>query len=133
MIRKIFLAIIVLAITGAGFAVYLWSLPHKKVENAKGIAITAEQLAKEYSSNVKAADARYLNKAIEVSGTIIEVDKNQDGGMMIVLKSEDMEKGIQCAMRDKGLGYAKGQNVVIKGFCSDYGITRVSLTDCVMK
>ena len=133
MFRKILKVGLILAIIGIVTAVYLWNMPHKKVEDAEGIVITAEQLAKEYNTNEKEADVKYLNKAIEVSGTIIEVDKNRDGGIMLVLQSDDSAKGIQCAMREKGAGYAIGQNVVVKGFCSDYGITGVTLTDCVIK
>jgi hypothetical protein len=111
----------------------LWNKPHKKVENAISISSAAATLAKEYSANEKEADAKYLNKAIDVSGTISEVDKNQDGGVMIVLQTDDPTGGVQCALRDKGANPVKGQNIEIKGFCSGNGITGVSLTDCVIK
>ena len=103
------------------------------MESAKSISITATNLAKEYSTNEKDADAKYLNKAIDVSGTISEVDKNQDGGVMIVLQTGDPTAGIQCSLREKGADPVKGQNIEIKGFCSGNGITGVSLTDCVIK
>ena len=133
MIKKIFITVLVLILIGVGTGFYLWNKPHKKVENAKSIAITAATLAKDYSTNEKDADAKYLNKAIDVSGTISEVDKNQDGGVMIVLQTDDPTAGVQCALRDKGANPVKGQNIEIKGFCSGNGITGVSLTDCVIK
>ncbi len=133
MVRKILIIIFVLLLIGVGTGIYLWNKPHKKVENAKSITITAATLAKEYSANEKEADAKYLNKAIDVSGTISEIDKNQDGGIMIVLQTDDPTAGIQCALRDKGANPVKGQNIEIKGFCSGNGITGVSLTDCVIK
>ena len=105
----------------------------KKAEDIKGIAITSGALAKEYGADEKAADTKYLNKAIEVTGTISEVDKNQDGGVMVVLQTEDPTAGVQCSMREKNSAVAKGQNITIKGFCSGNGITGVSLTDCIIK
>ena len=111
--------------------IYLWNKPAVKVENIVGTSITAEALSKEYNADEKAADAKYLNKAIQVSGTVGEVNKNQDGGLMIVLQTGDPAAGIQCAMRDKGAAIANGQKMVIKGFCSGNGITGVTLTDCV--
>lgn len=124
-------------ILGVCTALYIWvyviNKPHEKVEDAKGITITALALAKEYSANEKKSDSLYLNKAIEVSGIISEIDKNQDGGLMIVLKTDDPSAGVQCALRDKGATVAKDQNITIKGFCSGNGITGVSLTDCVIK
>ena len=61
------------------------------------------------------------------------MDKNQDGGIMIVLQAGDPPAGVQCALRDKGANPVIGQNIEIKGFCSGNGITGVSLTDCVIK
>ena len=133
MIKRIVIIILVLGLAGGGIGAYLWYKPHPKVENAKGMVITAPVLAKEYITDEKAADTKYLNKAIEVTGTIGEMDKNQDGGMMLVLQAEDPAGCVQCAMREKNITATKGQNITIKGFCSGNGITGVSLTDCVIK
>jgi len=99
----------------------------------KGLIIAADVLAKEYNTDEKAADTKYLNKAIEVSGTVIEVEHNQDGGAMVILQTGDPETSVQCTMRDKGASPAKGQKVVIKGFCSGSIMGSVLLTDCVIK
>jgi hypothetical protein len=133
MIKKIVIALLLLILIGVGTGIYMWNKPHVKVEDKKGIAITAEALAKEYGADEKAADAKYLNKAIEVTGTVSEIDKNQDGGIMAVLQTSDPAAGVQCAMRDKGVSLTKGQNITIKGFCSGSGLTGVSLTDCIIK
>ncbi len=122
-----------LALVAGGAGTYMWFKPHPKVEDAKGIVVTSEALAKEYGADEKAADAKYLNKAIEVSGVVSEVDKNQDGGLMVILQTQDPATGIQCAMREKNATATKGQSVTLKGFCSGNGITGVSLTDCVIK
>lgn len=102
------------------------------MEDVQAISIEAHALAKEYNADEKAADAKYLNKVIEVSGIITEVDSNQDGGIMVVLQTDDPAAGVQCAMRDKGLKISKGR-ITVRGFCSGNGITGVSLTDCVKK
>lgn len=133
MIKKFLIAIGLLVLIGICTGIYMWNKPHKKVEDAKGISITAEALSNEYNKDEKAADVKYLNKAIEVSGTISEIDKNQDGGLMVILQTADPMAGVQCTLRDKAAVVAKGQNIVIKGFCSGNGITGVSLTDCVIK
>lgn len=133
MIKKILLFVFLLLLTGAAVGIYEWNKPPPKAEDIKGIKITSLSLSKEYAANEKSADAKYLNKDIEVSGTVSEVDSNQDGGIMIILQTDDPAAGIQCALRDKGIAAAKGQNVTIKGFCSGNGITGVSLTGCVIK
>ena len=137
MARKILIILLVLVLIGGGAGMYIWFFVYNKtaakVENTKGITISSAALAKEYGTDEKAADAKYLNKAIEVTGVISEVDKNQDGGMMVVLQTEDPTGGIQCTMREKNTTPTKGQSLTIKGFCSGNGITGVSLTDCIIK
>ena len=132
-LKRIVVVLAAILLVGIATVVYLWNLPHKKVENVKGINISAIALTKEYNANEQQANAKYLNKAIQVSGIVGEIDKNQDGGVMIILQTDDPMTGIQCAMRDKNVTVKKGQALVIKGFCSGNGITGVTLTDCVLK
>ncbi len=133
MFKKFLVGGILLILIGVAAGIYVWFKPHPKVENAQGILITADSLSLVYGKNEKAADSMFLKKAIEVSGTINEIDTNQDGGIMVILQTGDPMAGVQCTMRDKGTTAVKGQKVVIKGFCSGNGLTGVSLTDCVIK
>jgi hypothetical protein len=133
MIKKILVAILFLAVMGGYTVYYLWNKPHKQVENMEIINVSAELLSKEYGENEKVADSMYLDKAIEISGKVTQIDKNLDEGLMIIIQSADSTNSIQCSMREKGISVTKGQNVVIRGFCSGNGITGVSLTGCVLK
>lgn len=130
--KKIVITILVLGLIGGAVGAMMWFKPHPKAEDAKGIAFTATALAKEYNTDEKMADAKYLNKVIEVTGTVSESEKNQDGGLMVILQTEDPTAGVQCTMREKNITVTKGQTVTLKGFCSGNGITGVSLTDCVI-
>ncbi len=133
MIKKILGIIVILALIGGAVGWYEYNKVAAKAEDVKGISIAADKLSKEYVTNEKAADSLYLNKVIEVSGTINEIDTNQDGNLMIVLQTGDPMAGVQCTMRDKGTVAAKGANITIKGYCSGNGITGVSLTQCAIK
>lgn len=132
MFKKILIFAAVAILIGVGTGIYLWNLPAKKVENSVGITITASALAKEYASNEKAADSKYLNKAIKVTGVVKEIEKNADGGIMVILESGDPMVDVQCALRDKTASPTVGQSMEIKGFCSGNSITGVSLTGCVI-
>jgi hypothetical protein len=132
-LKKILIAVMVVAVIGVCTGIFMWYKPHKKVENATGIIITAAQLSREYTANEKDADVKYLNKAIEVSGPVSEIDTNQDGGLMVILQTASADGGVQCALRDKNVKVAKGENITVKGFCSGNTITGVSLTDCIIK
>jgi len=131
--KKLLLVLLILVVGGIIVGVFLYNKPHAKVEDAKSVSINAIDLAKAFSTDESKANAQYLNKAIAVTGTVSEVDKNQDGGSMVVLQTNDPVVGVQCTMRDKSIAIEKGKNVTIEGFCSGNGITGVSLTDCILK
>ena len=132
-VRYILLIIIVGALIAAGVGYKLWTKPREKAEDVKGLTITAVVLGKAFAADENKANTVYLNKAIEVSGTITEIDNNQDGGMMILLGTDDPNLPIQCTMREKNISIEKGKTVIIKGFCSGSSITGVLLTDCILK
>jgi uncharacterized protein YxeA len=132
-IKKIIISVLLLATIGVGTGVYMWYKPHQKVENQLAIAVSADKLATDYTANEKAADAAYLNKAIQVKGTVKETETNADGGLMVVLRTSDAMIDIQCTMRDIGVQVAPDTELTLVGFCSGSGITGVSLTDCVLK
>ncbi len=131
LITRIVIAVVVVGAIGAGVGYMMWTKPHPKAEDQKGIVITTTALAKEYATDEKAADAKYLDKWIEVTGTVSETEKNQDGGLMVVLQTEDPTAGVQCTMENKDVVVTKGENVTIKGQCSGNGITGISLTRCI--
>jgi len=129
MLKKILIAVAILILIGVGTGVYMWNKPHRKVENEKCLVIKPADLYKEYSADENKANAKYLNKAIEVNGAITEVDKTN--GLLLILDAGDPTGGIQCAMRDTTINITKGSNVTIRGICSGYLLPNVSLTDCV--
>ena len=128
MIKKILIALTLMAFCGAGYVYYQLHKPPRDINNEMGIVIPANDLSKEYNKDEKSANTKYLDKAIEVSGKIAEIDKNQDGGKIVILETED-PMGVVCALNDSTLKVEKGQNVVIKGFCSGNNMG-VSLRGC---
>ena len=131
--RYIFVVILIVFSTAMIIGYRVWNKPHSKVEDAEGVKITADALSKAFAADENKANQQYLNKAIEVTGSVSEVIENQDGGTMLGLQTDDPMMGIPCTMRE-GTGPAEiGKTVTIKGFCSGSGITGVSLTDCILK
>ena len=111
----------------------VWNKPHDKVEDAESVKLSANDLSKAFANDENKANQQYLNKAIEVTGQVSEVNKNQDGGTMLVLQTEDPIMGVQCTMREGKSNVENGKTITVKGFCSGSGITGVLLTDCILK
>lgn len=127
-----YIVVFVLVAAANVTVIKLWNKKLDNAEDVKGISISAVEITKEYNADEKAANAKYLNKAIEVSGTISGVSKNQDGGIVVTLDSGDPMAEVQCTLRDSTANPEKGKNVVIKGFCGGNNMG-VVLTRCIIK
>jgi hypothetical protein len=103
----------------------LYNKPHRNVEDEKAVRVDAAELFDEFQTDEQTANLRYLDKALEVKGTISEMLTNQDGQAVLVLKTNDPLFGISCTMTGP-VTVQPGMHVTIKGFCNGY------LSDVVM-
>lgn len=113
-------ALVVVLATSGWYYVFEYSKTHhRNVEYEKAMVVTAAQLVKDYQANEPAANAKYLNKAIEVSGVILKKDKDQSGNTTLTLKSGDAFSNIFCTLKP-GNYNLKNSVVVVKGICAGF-------------
>lgn len=129
--KKILATAILLIVAFFAFYKLVYNKPHKNVADETAIEISAAQLFVEYTANEKIANEKYLNKAIQVNGKILSVDKNQENQTFIVLKTDDDFNGVMCTMREPNIQLKSGENVNIIGYCSGF-VGDVKLTDCIL-
>jgi hypothetical protein len=122
-------AFIVLAATIITIAL---NRPHVKVEDQTSLSVTSADLGAAYLNDEAVANAHYLNKALEVSGSISGIDHNQDGGSMVLLSTGSPDAMVQCTMRDVTAALPRGASVKLKGFCTGSNLSGVTLTDCIV-
>ena len=126
-----FIGILLLCLAGWGF--YLYNKPRTGVEGkSTDITITATDLYKQYSDNETAANQKFLNKIISVTGIADEVNKT-DSTYTILLKSDADMGGISCSLFDnKTAAVSNGKSITVKGKCTGY-LMDVALTDCIIE
>ena len=117
-VKTALIIVLIVAVVAAVVGYLMLNKPTRKVAGEKGIAITAAVLVKEYQENENEANAKYLDKAIEVSGVVNDASKNQEGNSTIMLSSDDGMTGVFCTMKEAAGNVSIGSNVTIKGFCS---------------
>lgn len=119
--KKIILIIISLIVaSGLGYAYLIWSKPHRDVADEKGLSISAKALFDSFSTNEKSANEKYLNKAIQVTGIVTNIKKNQAGEKVVYLKSSDAVFGVNCTFKnDPGL-IGKSDSITFKGICTGF-------------
>jgi len=90
------------------------------------IEITAAQLYAEYEANEIAADQKYKNKMLKVTGVLSSISKDILGSPYIVLTGggEYEVWGVQCtfssAYEPQLAKLTKGQQVTVTGKCKGY-------------
>lgn len=118
--KKFKIAVIVLLVVilaGGAVAYNMFNKPRRNVADEKGIEVTSSQLVKEFQANETQANAKYIDKAIQVSGKVNDVKTNLDGKMTVMLASEDALTGVFCTLKEASAVTA-GSDIIIKGICS---------------
>ena len=112
------LILLLIILVGGTIAYRMFTRPNRDVATEKGIVITAAQLVTEFQENETAANVKYLNKPIEVSGTVSNVAQNQEGITTVLLSSNDAMTGVFCTLKESNPNIKTGTQVVIKGICN---------------
>ena len=132
---RYFLVFIILAL-GVAFAV--WKITFKKSEarvasKKADVEIEAVRLLQDYEMDESAANAKYLDKIVVVTGTIASV--NEDSlGISLYLKENDAITGVICSFDKSTLSVSSvqaGSAISIKGICTGY-LMDVVLNKCAL-
>lgn len=115
---------------------YLYNKPHTGISNIDAeMKTAAADLFNEFQRDEAAANKKYLNKVIEVTGNIADI-QNVNGSQIIFLSSNDAMGGVSCRLNNadnkKNAIPGKSATVIIKGRCSGYTMD-VNLVDCILK
>ncbi|TSE04644.1 OB-fold protein [Aquimarina algiphila] len=134
-IKNIILAII-LGITGIIIIVNIvYNKPHISVSEASpDITLVSQKLLNDFENNEFESNSKYLDKIIEVNGTISEINVSENKGI-ITLSDEGSMGGVICHLspeeHTKIASLKKGQNIKIKGICTGY-LMDVILVKCII-
>ncbi len=127
MIKKILAFLVAFGIFGAIAGLYQFSKTNDKIADLKVDAtLSSTSLFDEFNTDETAANTKYLDKIIEVSGKVVSAENKNDQST-IYLETDDMMGTVLCQLERKSDKLPeKGTNVSIKGICSGF------LTDVVL-
>ena len=132
-IVKIALAVILLFAVAAILAgLILFNKKHTDTAKARpDFVVTATSLQKEFEDNEVKASARYINKILEVSGTIISITPADSPNINISLKTGSDMSSVICTfpgITDPSKLKA-GEEITVRGECSGF-LMDVLLNNC---
>ncbi len=132
--KKILIAIAILAVLALGAFIVLKIMTRnaeRHVETEKGIKIEATDLAAAYAVNEDSANKVYLDKTIELTGTIIQADSNENQQTVVIFNGGEGKPGISCTFKTK-IGNPKPfSTLTCKGICTGM-LSNVLMKDCII-
>lgn len=125
--------LILLVIIGA---YYQYNKPSRNLTHEQAdLSIEAIDLYKQFSENEAAANKQYLDKVVQVRGSLKAINRGPDGSLNLTLASGhemgDVTCEIPAANVPQGANLQTGQNITVKGQCTGI-LMDVVLVKCVL-
>lgn len=135
MMKKIVIAVLILALLGAAYGYYLWNMPQENMQAKQAdLTIAATELFKAFSTDEQAANSKYLGKTVAVTGVVKSVEKDETGGGVKVSLETGDSFGVLCELdplsKHQRMNFPVGESVTFKGNCTGFNFD-VQLTRCV--
>ncbi|MFN8699646.1 MAG: OB-fold protein [Flavobacteriales bacterium] len=118
--KKIIIGLVIALVAGGAYGLYLWNKPKRTSASEEATAsLPAAALYAAFSADAAAANAKYLDKVIEVSGIVSTVETSSDGIITITLDTDDPMAAVTCTFSPgTSSTAAAGQPITLKGICS---------------
>jgi len=115
-------------------ALYMYNLKHTDMAKTKpDFIISAAALQQEFEDNETSASKKYINKILEVSGTIASVKPAQNNILSISLVTKSDLSSVICtfpAVSDPS-EFRTGESITLRGECSGF-LMDVLLNNCAV-
>jgi hypothetical protein len=124
--KIVLVVILVIALGGFSIWKFVWNKDHRTAEDEKPIAtLSAAALLTEYETDEAASNAKYLNKTVQVGGTVNSVTKEETGSIVVLLTTESMMGFVSCTFssvngKPSEVDVKEGDQINVKGICSGY-------------
>jgi len=118
--KVLLLAVGIGLIAGLLLVYWIFNKPHRDVAKEKGIALSAQQLYDSFRTNEASANSQYLDKAIELTGTVADVSTNQEGQKVVNFSTNDPLVMINCTFKTDPGNLKAGDSITFKGICTGY-------------
>jgi hypothetical protein len=119
--KKIVLSLVLIGLVTGGFMVYrIFTKPHRDVSTEKALTISAQAIFDAFKNDEAAANQLYLDKAIQLSGEVLDISTNQEGKTVVNFKTNDPLFVINCTFKTSPGAINAGDTIVFKGICTGY-------------
>ncbi len=137
--KTILYALLVLFIAGASAAYYAYHefyRQHDDISNVESaFDMEAVQLIREFTAAEQSANARYLGKALTVSGMVKSIDINE-GLYTVSLGNTTDLASVRCSLdslhSNEAVSLQVGAQIAVKGYCSGFNADELLGSDVIL-
>lgn len=133
-IRIIVLIIIIMALIGGVSLWYVYKKPAPSVASQNpDFTVEIPALLNEFGNDENAANAKYLDKVIQIQGPLQQISDN-GAEIMLYIKNKDDMSGVNCNFSREAIDTTqlkRSEILTIKGICSGY-LLDVVLNKCAI-
>lgn len=135
--KYIWTTIIVLLAIGVYYGYTQYNRENPDLSEAKAdVTVTAKELTAKYNENEEAGNILYLNKVLQVSGTLASIEKDESGAVTLMLEGNDMLSSVSAQLDARRLAdtnlVKRGQSVTVNGICTGV-LSDVVLIRCAVE
>lgn len=133
--KKTIIIGLLLAVVGSGLAYMIYNKPHQNMQSAQpDFKMTATELFTQFETDESAANKKYLDKVMELNGTINSISEEKDK-VSITFDAGGMLGGVICQLdqlsEHKRTTFEAGETIQVKGICTGL-LMDVVLVRCVV-
>ena len=135
-IRNLLLFVIILGVAGGIIGLYMYNKKNPDLSKAKAdFALQVSELVSEFNQDEASASSKYIDKVVEVTGTVATIEIKSDSTLNITLADEDQMSGVICTfpgiVNPASIEIKEGEIITVRGVCSGM-LMDVLLNDCVL-
>ena len=133
-VKIVLFAVLVIVITAICVGLHKFNLKHPDTAKAKpDFVVAATVLQKEFEDNEGTASSKYINKILEVTGTIASVTPADSTHLNIALKTGSDMSSVICSFQNitDPSKYKTGEEITLRGECSGF-LMDVLLKNCAI-
>ena len=133
--KKLLIITVVLILGASIYGYREWNRGAVNLTDEKSdVTISANELLTAFQTGEDAANAKYNDKVVEVTGEVREATTTTDGKTIVRLDAGDSMDGVTCELADqpKRTDFKTGDQVTFKCTCTGF-LMDVVLVSCVEK
>lgn len=134
--KNIILAALLVLAIGGGVGYYLFNKPPDQLQSARpAFELSGTELFEAFENNEQAANQKYLDQVVQVTGQLVKSNTNENGQTILTLQAGSGMFGIQCELDPTvdhpTTNFQTGQTLTVKGICTGM-LMDVVLVRCVV-